>query len=54
VAKNDYAICPGAAYLASYAQDINNRCSRWVDLSGGQEFDTDSYNVIAKLGCERI
>jgi hypothetical protein len=53
VVKNDYTICPNAYYLGTYADDING-CYHAVDLSGGQEFDTDNYNVIAKLGCERI
>ncbi|KAH7311052.1 hypothetical protein BKA65DRAFT_413350 [Rhexocercosporidium sp. MPI-PUGE-AT-0058] len=48
---NKYAIAPNCGYLASYAQDIYNRCQRWDFgwrdwVSGGQKFDTDNYNVI--------
>ncbi|KAH9211540.1 hypothetical protein DL95DRAFT_273799, partial [Leptodontidium sp. 2 PMI_412] len=48
---NNYAITPNCGYLASYAQDIYDRCRRWDFgwgdwVSGGQEFDTDRYNII--------
>jgi hypothetical protein len=49
VTQNDYAIHPSCNYLSSYALDIVNSCS-WasggVEYTGGQEFDTDNYNVI--------
>ncbi|KAE9373604.1 hypothetical protein N431DRAFT_535069 [Stipitochalara longipes BDJ] len=53
---NPGTIDPATVYIASYAQDLINLCSfedlsPWGDASytGGQEFDTDKYNVIVRL-----
>ncbi|KAH7392560.1 hypothetical protein BKA66DRAFT_567893 [Pyrenochaeta sp. MPI-SDFR-AT-0127] len=49
---NNYFIQPNCRYLASYALDILNECTTWVNEDwavgyvNGQEFDTDRYNVI--------
>ncbi|KUJ14763.1 uncharacterized protein LY89DRAFT_720238 [Mollisia scopiformis] len=40
---------PSCTYLAGFAQDIVNVCVWWtpiLDYTCGQEFDTDSFNVI--------
>jgi len=49
--QNSYDIWPNCGYLASYAQDIENSCSiddADVWFTGGQEFDSDKYNVIVR------
>jgi hypothetical protein len=55
--KNSYWINPATAYMAQYIGDIGHYCqSNIVQLpnggldwaTGGQEFDTDHYNVIAR------
>ncbi|CAG8976805.1 hypothetical protein HYALB_00012511 [Hymenoscyphus albidus] len=50
---NTYAIAPTCSYLATYAEDIMEKCSEPGDptigtpsISCGQQFDTDNYNVI--------
>ncbi|PMD49250.1 uncharacterized protein K444DRAFT_638756 [Hyaloscypha bicolor E] len=48
--KNNFAIDPALAYLASYAYDIEQSCTEdWADpgvwIAGGQESDTDGYAV---------
>ncbi|CAG8955203.1 hypothetical protein HYFRA_00007219 [Hymenoscyphus fraxineus] len=50
---NTYAIEPTCSYLATYAEDIMEKCSEPGDptigtpsVSCGQQFDTDNYNVI--------
>ncbi|EHL02917.1 hypothetical protein GLAREA_04084 [Glarea lozoyensis ATCC 20868] len=55
---NTYDIQPACAYLATYAEDIINGCTRDQGLWGpgsplrpfscGQKFDTDRYNVIVR------
>ena len=53
VTQNDHPIHPSCNYLGSYAQDIYDKCV-WDDdysgfdvlFTGGQEFDTDNYNII--------
>lgn len=40
---NDGHIAPLSDYISSYAWDIVNACGR---QTGGQEFDSDNYNVI--------
>ncbi|KAJ9668323.1 hypothetical protein H2201_001371 [Coniosporium apollinis] len=40
---NDWQIAPMSDYIASYAGDIIDLCGRYP---GGQEFDSDGYNVI--------
>ncbi|EPE27412.1 hypothetical protein GLAREA_04203 [Glarea lozoyensis ATCC 20868] len=49
--RNDF-IAPSCAYLASYAQDIVNRCQFFSSFKkwqvAGQEFDTDNYNVVVR------
>lgn len=50
-AQNDYRIAPALNYLGSYAQDLVDQCSdnpKHPKESGGQEFDTDNYNVIVR------
>ncbi|KAF4629452.1 hypothetical protein G7Y89_g8697 [Cudoniella acicularis] len=46
-------VAPNCAYIATFAQDLINACSFWNGGWGeqvcGQEFDTDSYNVIVPL-----
>jgi hypothetical protein len=41
--------------MASYAQDIIDRCKQLPPfakaIAGGQEFDSDNYNIIVKEGC---
>ncbi|KAN0098402.1 hypothetical protein V8E51_014065 [Hyaloscypha variabilis] len=56
---NPYSIQPASPYLASYAQDLINICTTGSDdhypdykRTGGQEFDTDGYNIIVREdGC---
>jgi hypothetical protein len=52
---NGQYIEPASAYIASYAQDLVNLCTtgsfdKFPDYrkTGGQEFDSDGYNVIVK------
>ncbi|KUJ14762.1 uncharacterized protein LY89DRAFT_720237 [Mollisia scopiformis] len=49
---NYYGITPTCPYMASYAQDILNTCPMysWTVQTSycGQEFDTDSYNIIVR------
>jgi hypothetical protein len=52
---NPYSIQPASPYLASYAQDLINICTTGSDdhypdykRTGGQEFDTDGYNIIVR------
>ncbi|PMD36498.1 hypothetical protein L207DRAFT_532119 [Hyaloscypha variabilis F] len=46
---NSYAIDPASSYLASYVLDIVSDCwDQFGDTVGGQEFDTDDYNVIVR------
>jgi hypothetical protein len=47
VSQNGYSINPALPYLASYAQDIINDCQN-NGLAGGQEFDSDHYNIIVR------
>ncbi|KUJ16077.1 uncharacterized protein LY89DRAFT_783297 [Mollisia scopiformis] len=52
---NYYGIFPSCPYIGSYAQDISNVCwgfSRGMEVCCGQEFDTDSYNVIVRYANE--
>ncbi|KAE8444785.1 hypothetical protein EG329_014245 [Mollisiaceae sp. DMI_Dod_QoI] len=54
---NYYDLNPSCTYLASYAADLIDRCS-WFDVgpgagedfstTGGQESDTDNYNIIVR------
>ena len=51
--QNPYLIYPASPYLASYAQDLLNYCSNFneepkMQKVGGQEFDTDNYNIIVR------
>lgn len=51
--QNPYHIAPNCAYLGSYAQDLVASCSYTTyapidDQTGGQEFDTDGYNIIVR------
>ncbi|KUJ24691.1 uncharacterized protein LY89DRAFT_727709 [Mollisia scopiformis] len=49
---NNYAIAPSCYYLATYAEDISRDCWirwHWKAYVGGQEFDTDNYNVVVRL-----
>ncbi|TVY84167.1 hypothetical protein LSUE1_G004048 [Lachnellula suecica] len=40
-------IWPACQYVATYAQDIVDRCTDWPrGRTGGQEFDTDRYNIV--------
>jgi hypothetical protein len=51
--QNDYEINPSAVYLATYAMDIGNSCQISPGghyFVGGQEFDTDNYNIIVQAG----
>ncbi|KAN0114961.1 hypothetical protein V8E51_004505 [Hyaloscypha variabilis] len=49
LAGNSYAIDPASSYLASYVLDIVSDCwDQFGDTVGGQEFDTDDYNVIVR------
>ncbi|EPE36489.1 hypothetical protein GLAREA_08652 [Glarea lozoyensis ATCC 20868] len=56
---NAYAIAPRIGYLAEYADTIIEKCN-WhekkhnVDLTSGQMFDRDNYNVVVRGGekCE--
>lgn len=45
--QNDYEINPASIYLATYVIDIYNSC-RVGSQAGGQEFDTDKYNIILR------
>ncbi|KAH6670596.1 hypothetical protein B0J14DRAFT_671021 [Halenospora varia] len=52
---NYFPIDPSCVYLASYAQDITNSCvtwhkyiNGWRRFSCGQQFDTDSYNIVVE------
>ncbi|TVY78243.1 hypothetical protein LSUE1_G003224 [Lachnellula suecica] len=55
---NDYKITPGLNYMATYANDIKNKCLINIpfgnQVSGGQEFDSDNYNIIVKEGCNAL
>ncbi|KUJ18783.1 uncharacterized protein LY89DRAFT_717320 [Mollisia scopiformis] len=44
---NMYPISPNCGYLASYAWDMVFQCTH-NDLTGGQEFDSDGYNVVVR------
>ena len=46
--QNRCSINPSCQYLASYAQDIVDRCpsNKFENYLAGQEFDTDNYNMI--------
>lgn len=50
--QNDYEIDPATPYLGSYASDIINLCNIQtlgdIAYAGGQEFDTDGYNIIVR------
>jgi hypothetical protein len=47
--QNGYKIDPAMPYLGSYASDIINLCNIRtlgdIAYAGGQEFDTDRYNI---------
>jgi hypothetical protein len=55
--KNPYWINPATAYMAQYVGDISHYCQTNIISTpggglnwntGGQEFDTDHYNIIAR------
>ncbi|KAF4626802.1 hypothetical protein G7Y89_g11356 [Cudoniella acicularis] len=51
---NDGPIYNGCSYMATFAQDIINSCSvdlapvTWTTIAGGQEFDTNDFNIIVR------
>lgn len=53
--QNAGTIEPGLLCIVSYASDIVSDCSLNPPFSGqiagGQEFDSDAYNVIVREGC---
>lgn len=53
--ENDYIITPACDYISTYVFDTERECSAGRPMyptTGGQAFDTDHYNVLARAGCE--
>lgn len=49
--QNKYMIRSQVNYLGTYVADIAAHCGNGV-YAGGQEFDTDHYNILARHGCD--
>ena len=54
--QNTYAINPALLYIATYVSTIADACldPMFPDLSGGQFFDSDNYNVILRGNDGRV
>jgi hypothetical protein len=44
--QNNYEIYPNCFYLATYIDDINQKCKNGKDYYWGTRSDTDGYDVI--------